>query len=155
MRLASSPDDFLLLKPLNPYEDLGDYTVHQKDLHFLFCKNCGMRCFILMGQGEQAEVDLAALGVDDAEPRAGSDSTSTESRGLTKIWKPRKEGWVEGRSFGSYLSVNGFSVDAGQEGFELREMTEMKWVGYVDWRELNQKGSQGIRYDRPWEGGAY
>ncbi|KAF6801065.1 hypothetical protein CSOJ01_12016 [Colletotrichum sojae] len=142
LRLQSSPDDFLLLRPLDPYKELGDYTVHSGDLHFLFCKTCGMRCLILMGEGEVEEVDLGALGVD------------SEPGKKTRAWRPRKEGWVEGKKFGSYLSVNGYSIDAGQ-GFDLREVTERKWVAYLDWLELHAEGSQGTRYDRPWEGGAY
>ncbi|OHX01233.1 hypothetical protein CSPAE12_00037 [Colletotrichum incanum] len=154
MRLASSPDDFLLLKPLNPYDDLGDYSIYQKDLHFLFCKTCGMRCIILMGQGRVEEVDLEAMGVKSEKNEAGKDGASDNS-GLTKVWRPKKDGWKEGKKFGSYLSVNGYSVDAGQDGFDLREITENKWVGYLDWLELHSEGSQGIRFDRPWEGGAY
>ncbi|KAK2056890.1 hypothetical protein LY76DRAFT_594694 [Colletotrichum caudatum] len=153
MRLASSPDDFLLLKPLSPYEDLGDYSVYQKDLHFLFCKTCGMRCIILMGQGEVSEVDLEAIGVNN-DKGPGKDSVGGGST-LTKAWRPKKDGWKEGKKWGSYLSVNGYSVDAGQDGFDLREITENKWVGYLDWLELHSEGSQGTRFDRPWEGGAY
>lgn len=152
MRLKSSPDDFLLLKPLDPYKDLGDYTVYEKELHFLFCKNCGMRCLILMGEGELADVDLEALGVKDSKANQDNDGAAT---GQTKVWRPKKDGWKEGKRFGSYLSVNGYSVDAGQDGFDLREITERKWVGYLDWLELHQKGSQGTQFDRPWEGGAY
>ncbi|TQN66769.1 hypothetical protein CSHISOI_08682 [Colletotrichum shisoi] len=167
MRLASSPDDFLLLKPLDPYKDLGDYTVYQKDLHFLFCKGCGMRCLILMGQGEVEEVDLEAMGVESGGGDAATDGARDEARDgardgaqggegrPTKVWRPKRDSWKEGKKFGSYLSVNGYSVDAGQEGFDLREITENKWVGYLDWLELHSEGSQGIRYDRPWEGGAY
>ncbi|KAK1959640.1 hypothetical protein LY78DRAFT_591198 [Colletotrichum sublineola] len=154
MRLASSPDDFLLLKPLSPYEELGDYSVYQKDLHFLFCKTCGMRCIILMGQGEVANVNLEAMGVKNDKKGLGKDSVG-EGSGLTKVWRPKKDGWNEGKKWGSYLSVNGYSVDAGQHGFDLREITENKWVKYLDWLELHSEGSQGARFDRPWEGGAY
>ncbi|OHF02572.1 hypothetical protein CORC01_02267 [Colletotrichum orchidophilum] len=169
MRLASAPDDFLLLKPLDPYNDLGDYTVYEKDLHFLFCKTCGMRCFIVMGEGEVANVDLttvkagadadagAGSGVEKGEEEAarGKDGAAAGEKSVTKVWRPRKQGWVEGKKFGSYLSVNGYSVDAGQDGFDLREITEKKWIGYCDWLELHSEGSQGTRHDRPWEGGAY
>ncbi|UQC73850.1 uncharacterized protein CLUP02_00497 [Colletotrichum lupini] len=139
MRLASAPDDFLLLKPLDPYNDLGDYTVYEKDLHFLFCKDCGMRCFTFMGKGEVVDVDLTVLGVG-AGTDSGSEEKKARSKGgpaatatageksMTKVWRPKKEGWVEGKKFGSYLSVNGYSVDAGQEGFDLREITEKNRV---------------------------
>ncbi|KAF9876402.1 hypothetical protein CkaCkLH20_06345 [Colletotrichum karsti] len=152
MRLESSPDDFLLLKPLDPYKELGDYQVYQKDLHFLFCKTCGMRCLIFMGKGEVVEVDLETLGFK-SESGNGDNRADSDAK-LTKIWRPLKDGWLEGKKFGSYLSVNGYAVDAGQEGFDLREITEKKWVGYLDWLELHED-SQGVRHDRPWAGGAY
>ncbi|KAK1994601.1 hypothetical protein LX36DRAFT_583999 [Colletotrichum falcatum] len=154
MRLASSPDDFLLLKPLDPYRDLGDYSVYKKDLHFLFCKTCGVRCIILMGQGEVADVDLGEMGVTNGNKGPGEESVG-RGGALTKVWRPKKDGWIEGMRWGSYLSVNGYSVDAGQDGFDLREITEKKWVKYLDWLELHSEGSQGSRFDRPWEGGAY
>lgn len=166
MRLASAPDDFLLLRPLDPYKDLGDYTAYEKDLHFLFCKSCGMRCFTFMGKGEVVDINLAALGVgagadpgseeEGAHSKDGPAATAAAGeKNMAKVWRPKKEGWVEGKKFGSYLSVNGYSVDAGQDGFDLREITEKKWVGYCDWLELHSEGSQGTRHDRPWEGGAY
>lgn len=140
LRLASSPDDFLLLSPLDPLQILGDYTCDGHSLHFLYCKTCAVRCFTFMGQGEVIDVDLAEAGVDGEKP------------GLVKAWRPKKEGWKEGKTkHGCYLSVNAYTVDVDQEGFDLREMLENKVIGYVD--ALHGTGSD--RLDRPYDGGAY
>lgn len=145
MRLASSPDDFLLLSPLDPYGDLGDYTSGEKSLHYLYCKTCAVRCFIHMGEGEHVEVDLGELGV------AGHEVGKT-----VKAWRPKKDGWKEGRSqHGCYLSVNGYTVDAKQDGFDLGEFTANKVVGYIDYLRLDEEGMGSPRVDRPHKDGAY
>jgi len=136
VRLASAPDDFLLLSPTDPVADLADYTCFSQRLHFYFCKTCGMRCFIFHGEGE----------VKEEEVNIG------QTQGKLPVWRPKKEGWVEGSK--DYLSVNGYTIDAGQEGLDLREWTESKSVLYLD-----VLGASGVkepsRYDRPHVGGAY
>jgi hypothetical protein len=49
----SSPDDFILLSPLNPTVGrLQDYVCFDKVIHFYFCGKCGVRYFSLAGEGE-------------------------------------------------------------------------------------------------------
>lgn len=67
------------------------------------------------------------------------------------VWSP-KRGWVEDME--RYLSVNPYTLDAGQEGLDLREWTEKKLVLYMDC--LSGKGGPADRtYERPFDGGAY
>lgn len=145
MRVDSSPDDFLVLSPRDPVTELGDYQCGEKSLHFLFCKTCAVRCFIFMGEGEQVEVDLGELGVEGYE------------KGVkTAVWRPKKEGWKEGKAqHGCYLSVNGYTVDANQEGFELGDITDSKVVGYIDYLKSGEEGMGHPRLSRPHQGGAY
>jgi len=143
MRVPFAPDDFLLLSPLNPLEALGNYQRGKKELSFLFCKNCGMRCMTFMGQSEVVEVDLGALGVGGQE----------EGK-ITEVWRPRREGWKEGKVNGCYLSVNGQSVEAGQEGFDLGQFVDNGWVLYCDYLELNGP-AKPQRYGKPHEYGTY
>ncbi|KAK1749480.1 hypothetical protein QBC47DRAFT_395703 [Echria macrotheca] len=143
IRLPSPPDDFLLLSPLDPLRELGDYQCFQKKLHFLFCRTCGARCFTFAGEGEVVEREVP-LSTDDA--RDGEKKT---------VWCP-KQGWVEDGT--RYLSVNGYTVDAGQEGLDWRVWTENKWVMYMDWlsgEDAHPVGEDRRRYDRPFPGGAY
>lgn len=142
-RLDSSPDDFLLLSPLDPFTELGDYQCDGRYLHFFFCRTCGGRCFIFMGEGEVVDIDLGALGVKNG------------GGGTVKAWRPKKEGWKEGKfDHGRYLSVNAYTLDPGQEGLDLREWYEKKWVGYIDdLRDPEDKG--GFSVERPYAGGAY
>lgn len=144
MRVPFAPDDFLLLSPLDPYAELGNYQRLQKQLNFLFCKTCGLRCITYMGEGEVLEVDLAALGVD-SEAGAGE---------KTKVWRPKKEGWKEGKVNGCYLSVNGQAVEAGQEGFDLTLFVDQKAVLYYDYLELSGE-TKAQRYGKPHEYGTY
>ena len=90
-------------------------------------------------------MDLDEMGVRD---RDGS------KMGKRTIWRPKAEGWSEQRGPGCYLSVNGYTVDSGQDGFELGEFTANKLVGYVDCLELNGPERE-LRYDKPYEGGAF
>lgn len=142
-RLDSSPDDFLLLSHLDPFTELGDYQCDNGDLHFFFCRTCGGRCFTFMGEGEVVDVDLGSLGVKEAEG------------GTVKAWRAKKEGWVEDRpAHGRYLSVNAYSLDKGQEGLDLREWYEKKWVGYVD-RVRGPEDRGDFTFERPHPGGVY
>ena len=145
MRLAWAPEDFLLLAPRDPWTDLGDYTCNGGRIHWFFCRTCGVRCFLFAGEGEEVEADLDKLGV------MGKDGGKLGKR---LVWRPKWEGWDEAGHGGHYLSVNGYTVDADQEGFDLRVQTENKCVAYVDCLELSGKEEEP-RYDRPHAGGAY
>ncbi|KAK0119947.1 hypothetical protein ONS95_011371 [Cadophora gregata] len=144
IRLDWAPQDFVLLSPLDPLTELGDYTCNAGSIHWPFCKNCGGRCFLFVGQGETAEVDLDDIGVN------GKDG---KKMGKRTIWRPKAEGWDEHKA-GCYLSVNGYTVDYGQEGFELGEFTANKLVAYLDCLELSGREREP-RYDKPYEGGAF
>jgi hypothetical protein len=98
-----------------------------------------------MGQGEAVYVDSAELGL------ASGDEAMQKSQ--TKVWRPKKDGWKEGRTNGHYLSVNGYTIEPGQEGFDLREWTEEKKMMYID--NLSNDGRQPPRLERPHAGGAY
>lgn len=133
IRLPYPPDDFALLSPLNPLEELGDYQCFEKKLHFLFCKTCGVRCFTFMGEGELVEKKVGGL----------------DSR---TVWSP-KQGWYEDLT--RYLSVNAYTLDAGQDGLDLREWTEKKWVMYLDCLSDGHDPIASRSYERPFPGGAY
>jgi hypothetical protein len=70
-----------------------------------------------------------------------------------KVWAP-KEPWVEGTD-DVYLSVNAATLDARQEGLDLREWHEKGWIAYLDW--LGEKpGENGEdRLGVPHVGGMY
>ncbi|POR32201.1 DUF636 domain-containing protein [Tolypocladium paradoxum] len=140
VRVASSADDFLLLAPLDPLADLGDYLWQKKRLHFLYCRTCATRCFIFVGDGEVVDVDLAQLGV------AGE---TAEPGNRTRVWRVKRDGAHP--DYGTYLSVNGNTIDAGQ-AFDMRELTDKKIVQYYDY--LHDDAAAG-RYDRPHPGGCY
>jgi hypothetical protein len=142
MRVPYAPEDFLLLSPADPFQDLGDYTWAKKEIHFFFCKTCGMRCFLFGGVGEVTEVDLGANGVPGYE--AGK---------LTKVWHAKPDGWNTGSDV-SYLSINALTTDPFQEGFDMREWAEKKWIGYVD--TLQEEGKQEqSNFERPCIQGTY
>ena len=137
---SSPSDDFLLLSPLQPETQLSNYTCFDHVLNFYFCPTCGVRCLIFAGKGEQVDLDLGELGVPGYEK--GS---------LTKVWRATRDGGHP--EFGTYLSVNGTTVDAKQ-GLDLRVLTEEKRVKYLDCLESMDKEDVD-RYDRPHEGGCF
>ncbi|KAK5994784.1 hypothetical protein PT974_03167 [Cladobotryum mycophilum] len=146
MRPASVFNDFLLLSPSDPFEDLGDYQCNAKVAHFFFCKTCGVRCFTFIGKGNVVDVDLAALGVP---------GVSSEPGNTIKAWRPKKQTTdINSARLGSYLIVNGHTIDAGQEGFDMRELVENKALTYLDYlKESDEKLTE--RYERPHDGGSY
>jgi hypothetical protein len=151
IRTPNAPSDFFLLSPLDPLNALGDYTCFDRALHWLFCTTCGVRCFTFMGQGEVDEVDLAEKGV----PLGIQEGIPGYEKGKkVKVWHAKgkeDEKWVDKRRAGEYLSVNAYTLDAGQEGLDLREWTEKKWVAYLDcWEEKAEQ-----RFEAPHVGGAY
>jgi hypothetical protein len=138
VRLPSPPDDFLVLAPLDPLRELGDYRCGEKKIQWLFCRGCGVRCFSFMGEGELVEKEVP-------DPESGEVALRT-------VWAPKK-GWVEDMTH--YLSVNASTIDSGQEGLDLREWTEKKWVMYLDCLPEDTRGWVDGTYERPYPGGSY
>lgn len=90
-----------------------------------------------MGEGEIVDVDL--------DVAMGKESEGT----ITKVWRCKPEGWKEGRT--SYLSVNALTIEAGQEGLDLRELVDKKWVEYDDCKDFKEED----RFDYPQVGGTW
>jgi hypothetical protein len=149
LRSPDAPNDFMLLSPLDPYKDLGDYLCFEKNLHFLFCPKCAVRCFILMGQGRVVEKEVPSGGKSDVVQDEGYDKAKSESR-VQKVWTPDPEGWIEGIGK-CYLSINALTLEPKQEGLDLREWKENKLICYLDALNAAQQDS----FERPHEGGAY
>jgi hypothetical protein len=148
LRLASAPDDFLLLSPLNPQaSDSGmkGYLCNAQKSSWYFCSTCGVRCFTIRGDTENAEVGLASevlrnLGLEAKE----------EGDTQVKVWRPAKEGWQEKRGGTSYFSLNATTLNEGQEGLDLRAFHENGWIGYVD--SLDRTAADSMK---PHRGGMY
>lgn len=86
----------------------------------------------------------------DLEKELGAEKSGGER---TKVWRCKKEGWKEGRVEGrtSYLSVNAHTIEPGQEGLDLREIVDKKWVAYLDILNGKDEGS----FDYPQRGGTW
>ena len=135
IRLPFPHDDFMILSPLNPLKDLADYQCFKNVLHWLFCKKCGVRCFTFAGEGELVDRDVGGSGE------------------RVTVWSPLP-GFMD--TMTTYLSVNAYTIEPGQEGFDLREWTEKKWVEYLDCLDLGgEKKKLQTSFDRPPRGGAY
>jgi hypothetical protein len=129
-------------------KELADYTCNDNKIHWLFCGKCGVRCFLLSTRDNDGQGSI----VEKKVPIWKADEKKFEGEEMRKVWLPGKEGkWIEGVFQGYYLSVNANTLEAGQEGLDLRTWTEDKVVSYLDC--LNEVGED--RYDRPHEGGVY
>lgn len=125
VRLVSAPSEFILLHPStgdDPLANLGDYKCNKERAHWYFCKQCGVRPFIMIGEGEVAEVD-----VDEFMGKQPSGKAE-------KVWRLKKDGYVEGK--GGYFSLNASTLDHDQEGLDLRDWHERGWIRYLDeWKD--------------------
>lgn len=153
LRLASPPDDFLLLSPEDPAREGSGVSLY-KDTWY-FCKTCGVRCFIAAGQFERTKVELTANLLAKLDVGDGILATPDRAGVFVKkvsVWKAKKEGWLEFPAPGatSYLSVNMCTLDADQEGLDLRRFHEEGWIGYYG----KLKGLEGY-HNEPFEGGTY
>lgn len=150
LRLKDMPNDFILLSPLDPETGgLSNYSCFGGPISWFFCAKCGVRCFAFWGTGEVSEIDL--------EEWLGKSSEGKK----TKVWRPRPEGWtpdkpkefigesVEGKN--AYMSVNAHTLEPGQEGLDLREWHEKKWILYLDCKDDKEEN----RYVQPHDGGIY
>lgn len=140
IRLSHGPDDFLLLSPEDPYRDLQDYTCFDGALHWLFCGKCGVRCFVLMGEGEHVPMTSSTKAMSITE-------TSTTKASMA--WKLKSQGYVEDVT--GYISVNATTIEPGQDAGDLREWQDKKWICYLDC--LDGKGSRS--FEKPHRGGMY
>ncbi|EGE00177.1 hypothetical protein TESG_07497 [Trichophyton tonsurans CBS 112818] len=158
MRLPRAPQDFLLLSPLQPENDLTAYKILEEGSTWYFCPTCGVRCFSFGGKGRAKEVDVeewATKPADTTDLKAGAAATAAAAgdevpkKVKTKAWTIDEDGWDEGlRS--CYLSVNAQTLEP-EDGLDLREIVDKKWLGYLDYREMKEKQ----RFDRPHVGGSW
>jgi hypothetical protein len=153
LRLASAPDEFFMLAPTDPRAEDSGMRVYKHTWYF--CNTCGVRCFIAGGHMETTEVELPAELLGKLDVGGDVEATRNEDGVLIKrvaVWKPKKEGWVEWPAPGAnaYLSVNMCTLDADQEGLDLRNFHENGWIGYCEML----KGAKGYQHT-PYEGGMY
>jgi hypothetical protein len=142
-RLPDSTQDFLLLSPTK-LENLASYQVFKKHIDWVFCRDCGVRCFAVAGPMETVEVDVQELVEGKSEGKK------------TLVTRPQAGAWVERgtrEQRNAYLSVNLLTLEK-EQGFDLRELVEKKWLAYLDCYETGGVRSEP-RYDRPFEEGTY
>lgn len=88
-----------------------------------------MRCFHFAGEGEVKEVEI------EGEKK--------------EAWTIKRLSWDGNAS--RYLSINGATLEPGQEGLNLKEWTEKGWIAYC-----NVKNDVGeFRLGKPHEGGMF
>ncbi|KAF1809959.1 hypothetical protein P152DRAFT_402230 [Eremomyces bilateralis CBS 781.70] len=155
VRLPCAPDDFYLLSPV-PATSTGDsaeladmgpeglsvYRCFSGASAWYFCGKCGTRCFTCFGPSEVVEMDVPE-GLKGVEAGTG-----------VKVWKLRKdskEGWREGSGGNGYFTLNAHTLEAGQDGLDLREWHEKGWILYLDCLD----GVEENRFGRPLRGGLY
>jgi hypothetical protein len=151
--LKDASNDFILLSPLDPFKELTNYKCAGMRQNLLFCPTCGIRAFVTMlpaGEpfGEVVTKDISNIGLSLSQLKQLGFQDDVEAK-TVKVCVPG-DGWKEGRTH--MMRVNANVLDARQEGLDLREWHEKKWVQYVNWLdEVNGARS----YDRPFHSGSY
>jgi hypothetical protein len=154
LRLQSSPDDFLVLKPVEPKtpDDEGsgvsNYMCNRKVSKWYFCSTCGVRTFAIRGKKVTEEVELPTTLLQKA---GVVDDNAKGEMSKVKVWRCQKEGWNEWKpDRTNYLSVNATTLDVRQKGLDLRKWSEWGIIEYCNALELKADW-QSV----PHEGGMY
>ncbi|KAH8589258.1 hypothetical protein B0O99DRAFT_523583 [Bisporella sp. PMI_857] len=155
IRVPQATEDFALLSPIAKDAAPGgllDYKCFEGQTHWYFCSRCGVRCFSFMGEGHittRAIPDPSTSSTSTASTAAPAPATHEQ-----KIWAPSLclsgDNWQESSGLRCYLSVNATTLDARQEGLDLREWHEKGWIQYLDCLE-----EVGEDTDVPYPGGMY
>jgi hypothetical protein len=102
-----------------------------------------------MGEGEVVEREVSEVKIP-GRMEEGREITEKVVGGKTaRVWMP-KEGTKDGEG-GTILSVNAYTLEAKQEGLDLRECHEKGVICY--WDCLDEKEDDS--FDRPHAGGTY
>jgi hypothetical protein len=147
-RPISPTDDFILTSP-SSIEELGDYRVFSKKIGWYFCKNCGVRILGLGGKWEQADLDIGEWAGQEPDGK-------TQKVSVTKpdgVWLKNVNGEKVPIPM-HYLSVNAVTLDGGEDGVDLREWHEKKWVYYVESR-VRERGFSSEMSSGPHPCGMY
>lgn len=147
LRLENAPQDFVLLSPLDPMTELSNYSTTPDGAQWLFCPKCGVRCILLHGSKELGVLvhrDLAAEGVDLKIAKIEGDGTAV------KVWVPNPDIWRE--EVTCALRINALSLEARQDGLDMREWMEKKWIEYS---AMLQDEVDSYTFEKPYEGGTY
>ncbi|KAK2744582.1 hypothetical protein FQN57_004187 [Myotisia sp. PD_48] len=159
MRLPKAADDFYLLSPLDPEKELSDYKCARNTTSWYSCPTCGAKCFLIWGKGSVQDVELPenllkpAKSGDELEKHDFSSKPLDEgSQKLvkTKAWKIDGRNWDEING-GCYFSINAHTLDP-EDGFDLRELVENKWIKYLDCLQYKESKPS---FSRPFPGGTY
>ena len=118
-------EDFLLLSPLDPDRELVVYEGDKRDRggrKYHFCPRCGVRCFMLEGEGEREIVNLTGL-----------DKYDNIEEGKRAVWHAKK--WDDARGEQKEetrpdVSVNGRTIDFNAE-FDLRFLLKSRDCGIL------------------------
>jgi hypothetical protein len=146
--LPHAPADFMLLAPLD-LEELGDYRCFGGDIRWLFCKTCAVRCFSLVGDGELLEREVPEVRIPGRMEEGREVPERIVGGHTAMVWVPKK-GWKDGEGQ-HILSVNAHTLEAKQEGLDLREWREKGLICYLDTLDEREDAS----YERPHIGGTY
>ncbi|KAK9312682.1 hypothetical protein V1524DRAFT_438492 [Lipomyces starkeyi] len=146
VRVPDSARAFYLLAPTDPAAGLRDYTCGSGQVHWYFCGECGVRCFAVMGPGAVVDVDLERVVEGAVE---GEGERKKKATKMTKAWMVKADGWVENDT--GYLSINGLTLEPGQQGLDLRELKNKGWIEYLDRKEDKHED----RFEYPHEGGTW
>lgn len=138
---ADPLEDVYVFSAENPRKMMGDYRTGGKIIAFLFCKTCAAQPFLTTSELEEEKsddldklsADLDKLGIDDIKGVAKEKDMA--------VWRPVLSAWDKKRGDGTYFSLNGHTIDAGQEGFEMRDYVDNKTMTFLDWLH-NQNDSK-------------
>lgn len=107
-----------------------------------------------MGEGRVSDVSVETDSLDIPLERLtlSDNAKADQKKKLVKAWHGIPDSEAVNIPDGQYLSVNAHTIDANQEGFDMRDWVDKKAVKYLDCLDDAQNED---RYDRPHAGGCY
>ena len=105
-----------------------------------------------MGPSATEDLSVEGLGLNEEQKKR----LGLENKETIQVWRPGPNDWKEGRRLkpGMYLSVNGHSIDQGQEGFDMGVLSSSNHVAYLDYyNDGEERGTP--RLEKPFPCGSY
>lgn len=148
IRIPDPANDFFVISPKNPLAEgsgYKGYIFETGEGPWQFCERCGTRAFAVRGdgpveeEGYNDEADLPTALLQRLHSKAfdgtaGEITAKEDEITRVSVWRPKKD-WhdnnAEDGTGTDSLSINAVTLDAHNDNWDLRQLHENGYIGYM------------------------